>query len=574
MVRASDAFVDCGEAFFVRQDFGLVAATEGVLEVDCFPPGFFMVEAAAIEGRRDGLAVGAIASVEAFVEERMVGCTRGIGAADGNLVSLVHRDERGEILPGGDHGLANGKRKGILLREDEAVLEPTVELAVDRHRDGGVLVNRFVVPLRAGALEGLVIAEIFCAAHGGDHVSARGVQQSLDEIGLRHVGLDGADDAPGVIGMEGVLHGEASGLCFAQGVLEQFPVELRAVMILVEEQIGRHVEEVIRAEDAHADYMGFAIVEQSGEGCEIDPEWNEVDGLNPGCGQPEVRSDAAGEDPRIDGRESGGFSIHEHLDAAKAAAVAGFEGFERVVARLCQISLVHAGIPAFVVRLALGDDVKVGAFDVAGEGEPAREDVVLRIERLLRPGGIAAQRVNAVGHDWRGASGLARIEEQAGGYVDGLIGCGADPVVEDDLPCLWLLEERAVVREIALDVPVLGEIRFGLHGGAEVEIHPAEPYGGSAVELASGRDREICFEYNFAPFAGASAGRDKLKRVRACGHGGAIAVIIECFVLKEGDGTWGGGRPRYGRFGRCDDPRSHDKRTGDKARFRDGLRAR
>jgi hypothetical protein len=65
--------------------------------------------------------------------------------------------------------------------------------------------------------------------------------------------------------------------------------------------------------------VGFAVGEDSCEGCEIDAEGLEVEGLDAGDWFPEIGVDAAGINPGIDGSYSG----RDAVDADFGFSVAG-----------------------------------------------------------------------------------------------------------------------------------------------------------------------------------------------------------------------------------------------------------
>src|SRR5450755_3272296 len=231
--------------------------------------------------------------------------------------------------------------------------------------------------------------------------------------------------------------------------------------------------------------MGLAVVEQGGKGREVDAVGLEVHGLNSRDGTPEVRIDASGVDPGIDGCDAGGSAIDSDFGLTESGAGAALEFSGDVVG--------DAGIPEFVVGLALGEDVEIEIRDVGGKGQGLLKKIGGGVESDGAAGGTSGESDDLIGGAGRSLALRQRIEEDVGGSVEdagvGLI----DHVAEIDGSGLCDGKDGTVVGEVAFDVPVAGYVVRGLGGGAKINVGGADPDVGGAVELASLIDGEVGF---------------------------------------------------------------------------------
>ena len=136
--------------------------------------------------------------------------------------------------------------------------------------------------------------------------------------------------------------------------------------------------------------------------------------MNAGDGNPEVGIDASGKDPGIDGRDAGGSAVDGDFAFTESGVGAAFEFIGNVVG--------DAGVPEFVVMLALGKDIEEDALDVGGEGESLFECGLAALSGGVKGDG-AAGGSGGEGDDLIGSAGgpLALgewVEEEVGGAVE------------------------------------------------------------------------------------------------------------------------------------------------------------
>ena len=228
--------------------------------------------------------------------------------------------------------------------------------------------------------------------------------------------------------------------------------------------------------------------------------------MHAGNGTPEERIDAARVNPGINGGEACGLAIDGDFGFAKTGAAATEEFTRDVVG--------DAGVPEFVVGLALGDDVEIGALDIGREGDGAGKLVGGGVQKSGAAIGVR-EGVNGVGRERSTvviaivAGGRVQLDSAAAENDAGE--GGIDKISEIDLAGLWVGEESGIVGEVALDVPEAGNVGGRLGRGAEINVGVAKIDGGGAVELAAGGDVEIGGEDNFGPGAGAFSRRRVLE---------------------------------------------------------------
>src|SRR5215472_8021620 len=91
---------------------------------------------------------------------------------------------------------------------------------------------------------------------------------------------------------------------------------------------------------------------------------------------------------------------------------------------------------------------------------------------------------------------------------------GIDHVAQIHVTDLGGIEQGRVIGQVALDMPGARNGPRGLGGGAEVNIDHADPERGCAVKLASGLNRKIGIEHDFAPWPRTAGWRRKSERVQ------------------------------------------------------------
>src|SRR5271167_1837327 len=191
--------------------------------------------------------------------------------------------------------------------------------------------------------------------------------------------------------------------------------------------------------------MRLAIAQHSGEGCEVNTIGLEVEGVNTRNRTPEIRVNAAGVNPGIDGRDAGRLSINAHFPFAEAGRAA--------IVKLTRNIVGRAGVPELIVALTLREDVKIDAFYVGRQREGCRELVAGRIQRDRSACGTSRHGQ----HDVRSRRRLLPMRygielngsaavQMAGVFV-------VDDIEEINLASLSNGEQRAVVSQIALHVP-------------------------------------------------------------------------------------------------------------------------
>src|SRR5215472_9664839 len=111
------------------------------------------------------------------------------------------------------------------------------------------------------------------------------------------------------------------------------------------------------------------------------------------------------------------------------------------------------------------------------------------------------------------------------------------------MAALCAIEQRCVIGEVTLKVPGPRYCPGGLGGGAEIKIDPADPDRGCAVKLASGLNRKVRIEDDFAPWSGTSGRRSKGEWVGR--------EIGKNKIIKELDHARGGLGPRHRRIRGC-----------------------
>jgi hypothetical protein len=289
-----------------------------------------------------------------------------------------------------------------------------------------------------------------------------------------------------------------AGIGRSQGVRSHRSAELADILIEIEQEGGSSREIAVRVEYAQSDGVRLAVVEERREGCEVDAIGPEIHSLNAGDRAPEIRVDAASVDPRIDGGDAGGGSIDGDFGFAERCAGAAEEFVSNIVG--------HAGVPEFVVGLALGEDIEEDSRDVGGEGKRLFEKVGGCVEGDRAAGGASREGDDLIGGAGRRLTGRYRIEEQVRGAMEHASVGLVDEVEEIDGSGLRNSEDGAVVGEIALHVPVAGNIVRRLGGGSEIDVGGADPDVGSTVELTTLVDGEVGLENDFGPGAGTGGG--------------------------------------------------------------------
>ena len=171
-------------------------------------------------------------------------------------------------------------------------------------------------------------------------------------------------------------------------------------MIGVDEHVCGGEEVAVGVEDADGDGVLAAVAEESGEGREIDAIGFEVESLDAGDGLPQIRVEAAGEDPGIDRRDACGLAVDGDFGLAEGGVAAALEFACYVVG--------DAEVPELIADLALRDDVEVDLLDVAWEVERSGGLVGGGVER---DGAVAG----AYGNDDVGYDGRRRLP---GGWVE------------------------------------------------------------------------------------------------------------------------------------------------------------
>ena len=245
--------------------------------------------------------------------------------------------------------------------------------------------------------------------------------------------------------------------------------------------------------------MGLAIVKQRHEWRQVDAVGVEVHGLNSRNRTPEIGVDASGVDPGIDRSDSCGSAINRHLRFAERRAGATEEFVGHIVG--------NAGVPEFVIGLALGEDVEKSPCNVGGQRESLLQQITARVQAYS-----ASRRTTGKGNDLVGDARFdfirrKRVKQKIGRAVQN---SGIDVVhdiAEIDSAGLSYGEDRTVVRKIALDMPVPGDVVRGLGGGSEIDVGGADPDVGRAIELAALIDGEVCLENYFGPGAGTCSRR-------------------------------------------------------------------
>ena len=110
--------------------------------------------------------------------------------------------------------------------------------------------------------------------------------------------------------------------------------------------------------NAESDRVLLAVVQQADERRQVDTIRFKVKGVNAGNRPPQERVDSAGEDPGINRRYAGRLTIDADLALAERSRTA--------VEQLTGNIVGSAGVPEFVVLLALRENVQIGAFGVGG----------------------------------------------------------------------------------------------------------------------------------------------------------------------------------------------------------------
>jgi len=152
--------------------------------------------------------------------------------------------------------------------------------------------------------------------------------------------------------------------------------------------------------------VGLAVVEHGREWRQVDAVGQEIHGLNSGDGAPQIRIDASGVDPGIDGGYSGGSAVDGDFGFAEGGAAAALEFSGNVVG--------DAAVPEFVVGLALGKDVEVDARDVGGKRQRLFEQVGGGVEGNGSAGGAGREGDDLIGGTRRNLIRLQRVEEDVG----------------------------------------------------------------------------------------------------------------------------------------------------------------
>jgi len=144
-----------------------------------------------------------------------------------------------------------------------------------------------------------------------------------------------------------------------EGIFGEGSGDLGGTVIEIEEQRGGSREIIVGVVDAKSYGVRLTIVENAGEGREVDAIRFEVQRLHAGNRDPEEGIDASGVDPGIDGSDSGGITIDCDFRFAEGGAAAAFEFGSNVVG--------NAGVPELVAGLALGENIKEKRSDVSGQ---------------------------------------------------------------------------------------------------------------------------------------------------------------------------------------------------------------
>ncbi len=318
-----------------------------------------------------------------------------------------------------------------------------------------------------------------------------------------------------------------------KGVLGKSAGELRGILIEIEQERSGRGKISIGIEYAESDGVRLTVIKSRGERRQVDPIGFEVEGLNARNGDPKVRIDATGVDPRIDGGDARGTAIDRDFGFAESGA--------RTALKLVGNIVGDAGVPEFVVGLALGEDIHKYGADVGRQSEGFGEKIGAGVKADGAAGRAGGESDDLIGSGWCGSLRGHRIEEQRGRALEH---SGIDvihSVAEVDGAVLSNGKDRAVVGEVTLNLPVAGKSGLRLGCGTEINVGGSDPDIRGAIVLDSGADGEICFENHGSPRSGAVGGRGVSERLRI--------EIRELDSFIEFDDAGLGAGMRHGRIG-------------------------
>ena len=395
--------------------------------------------------------------------------------------------------------------------------------------DGGVLFDVLFVE-RGLDLEGLQVGEVDILGDGCSDGAMGGVDVSGDLEVVARSCVDGARDVSVGRGVE--ICGDV-GSGHGKRVAGDGSANQRGTAIEIEQERGGRGEITVGVEYAQSYGMGLTVIQQRGEGSQIDAVGLEVQGLDARNWNPEFGVDAAGEDPGVDWGDAGGVAVDGDFGLAERSVAATFQFASKVAG--------NAEIPEFVGRLALGKDIEECALDVGGKSQSLFEQAGRGIEGDGAAGGASGEGDDLVGGAGRLLIRRQRVEEHFGGAVEDA-GVGAVHNVEKiDGAVLGNGKDGTVVCEVALNAPVAALAGLILGGRTEIDVGGADPDVGGAVVLNPGGNGEIGLQNDGGPGTGTIGGR---------GVGEALgSVNVEFESAKELHRAGGGIRMRHGWIG-------------------------
>src|SRR6266849_2011 len=360
---------------------------------------------------RAGLVLVA-GDVEAGVEVEGIGWRHAVlNQAEGRGLSVVARLLVSFVVLVDGGGLGSGavgvKKQGDVQLQRPALVDGVDEIAAgvvdsDGRLDSGGLVNILRVD-RGEDFEVLQVGEVDILGDGGGDGAERGVDVSGDLEVVAGLRGDGALDVPVLRGIDifrdvGYGHGER--------VLGERAGDLSGTRIEIEQERGSGGEVAVGIEHAEGNGVGLTVVKQGGERRQVDTVGQEVHGLNAGDGTPQIRIDASGVDPGIDGRYSGGSAVDGDFGFAEGGAGAALEFSGHVVG--------DAAVPEFVAGLALGKDVEIDVRNVGRKRQSLFEQVGRGVEGDGSAGGAGREGDDLIGGTRRHLIRFQRVEEDVG----------------------------------------------------------------------------------------------------------------------------------------------------------------